>query len=172
VLQRIAICYLIAGAIFLTTKIRGQIAWNIFFLVLYAVLMQGNYDKETNFARYVDGLFLKGHMWSHTKVWDPEGVISTLPAISSALFGVLTGHLVRSKLDAAAKTAWLLIGGNALVFLGMILNPFIPINKSLWTDLLFDLHGRTGVDRLRNLLLDHRCERVGNVGRNRLRFTG
>ena len=133
VLQRIAICYLIAGAIFLTTKIRGQIAWNIFFLVLYAVLMQGNYDKETNFARYVDGLFLKGHMWSHTKVWDPEGVISTLPAISSALFGVLTGHLVRSKQDAATKTAWLLIGGNVLVFLGMILNPFIPINKSLWT---------------------------------------
>jgi predicted acyltransferase len=133
VLQRIAVCYLIAGAIFLSTKIRGQIAWNVFFLVLYAVLMHGNYDKETNFARYVDGLFLTGHMWGHTKVWDPEGLISTLPAISSALFGVLAGHLVRSKLDTAAKTAWLLIGGNALVFVGMILDPVIPINKNLWT---------------------------------------
>src|SRR5262249_23648807 len=78
VLQRIAICYLIAGAIFLSTKIRGQIAWNAFFLVLYVVLMNGNYNRETNFARYVDGLFLQGHMYSHTKTWDPEGLISTL----------------------------------------------------------------------------------------------
>lgn len=133
VLQRIAICYLIAGAIFLVTRIRGQILWNLFFLVLYAGLMRGNYDFTTNYARYVDGLFLTGHMWSHTKVWDPEGLVSTLPAISSALFGVLAGHLVRSTLEPAAKTAWLLMSGNALVALGLILNVWIPINKNLWT---------------------------------------
>jgi predicted acyltransferase len=133
VLQRIAVCYLIAGAIFLVTRVRGQIAWNIFFLALYAVLMRGNYDFDTNYARYVDGLFLKGHMWSHTKVWDPEGLISTLPAISSALFGVLAGQIVRSKLEQAAKTAWLLVSGNSLVCLGLLLNVWIPINKNLWT---------------------------------------
>jgi predicted acyltransferase len=133
VLQRIAICYAIAGAIFLTTKIRGQIAWNIFFLVLYVVLMHGNYDKETNFARYVDGLFLQGHMYSHTKTWDPEGLVSTLPAISTALFGILAGHLVRSKLEPAVKTVWLLAGGNALVCIALILSAWIPINKNLWT---------------------------------------
>jgi predicted acyltransferase len=132
-LQRIAVCYLIAGTIFLITKVRGQILWNVFFLVLYAVLMRGNYDFDTNYARYVDGLFLKGHMWSHTKVWDPEGLVSTLPAISSALFGILAGHIVRSKLEPAAKTAWLLISGNGLLWLGVILNFWIPINKNLWT---------------------------------------
>jgi predicted acyltransferase len=133
VLQRIAVCYLIAGTIFLITKVRGQIAWNLFFLILYAVLMRGNYDFDTNYARYVDGLFLKGHMWSHTKVWDPEGLVSTLPAISSALFGILAGHIVRSKLEPAAKTAWLLISGNGLLWLGVVLNTWIPINKNLWT---------------------------------------
>ncbi len=133
VLQRIAVCYLIAGTIFLIAKVRGQILWNVFFLVLYAVLMRGNYDFNTNYARYVDGLFLKGHMWSHTKIWDPEGLVSTLPAISSALFGILAGHIVRSKLEPAAKTAWLLISGNGLLWLGVILNFWIPINKNLWT---------------------------------------
>lgn len=133
VLQRIAVCYLIAAAIFLVTRIRGQILWTIFFLALYAVLMRGNYDYDTNFARYVDGLVLKGHMWSHTKVWDPEGIVSTLPAISSALFGVLAGHLMRSKLEPAVKTAWMLIGGEALVAIGMLTNVWIPINKNLWT---------------------------------------
>jgi predicted acyltransferase len=133
VLQRIAICYLIAGAIFLISRVRGQILWTTFFLVLYAVLMRGNYDFDTNFARYVDGLFLHGHMWSHTKTWDPEGVISTLPAVSSALFGVLAGHLVRSKLKPAAKAALLLLSGNGLVLLGLLLNVWIPINKNLWT---------------------------------------
>lgn len=133
VLQRIAICYLIAGTIFLITRVRGQILWNVFFLAIYAVLMRGNYDYDTNFARYVDGLFLTGHMWSHTKVWDPEGLVSTLPAISSALFGILAGQIVRSKLESAAKTAWLLVTGNSLIALGMILNTWIPINKNLWT---------------------------------------
>jgi predicted acyltransferase len=133
VLQRIAICYLIAGTIFLITRVRGQVLWNIFFLAIYAVLMNGNYSYDTNYARYVDGLFLTGHMWSHTKVWDPEGLVSTLPAISSALFGILAGQIVRSNLERASKTAWLLVTGNTLVSLGLILKTWIPINKNLWT---------------------------------------
>jgi predicted acyltransferase len=133
VLQRIAICYLIAGTIFLITRVRGQILWNAFFLLIYAVLMRGNYSFDTNYARYVDGLVLTGHMWSHTKVWDPEGIVSTLPAISSALFGILAGQIVRSKLEPAAKTAWLMISGSGLLWLGVVLNFWIPINKNLWT---------------------------------------
>ena len=133
VLQRIAVCYVMAASIFLWTRLRGQAAWNVFFLVLYVLLMNGNYEKETNFARYVDNLLLRGHMWSHTKTWDPEGVISTLPAISTALFGVLTGHLLRSRIEPAAKTAWLLVGGNVLLGMGLILDVWIPINKNLWT---------------------------------------
>jgi predicted acyltransferase len=133
VLQRIAVCYLIAGAIVLYSSVRTQLVWCGFFLVLYAVLMRGNYDYNTNFARYIDSLFLKGHMWGHTKTWDPEGLVSTLPAISTALFGVLAGHMVRSRLEPAAKTTWLLVSGNLLVCLALILQTWIPINKNLWT---------------------------------------
>jgi predicted acyltransferase len=133
VLQRIAVCYLIAGVIYLYTGWRGQLALCAFFLVLYAVLMGGVYEKDHNFARWVDSQVLTGHMWRQTKDWDPEGVISTLPAISTCLFGVLTGYIVRSARGAAEKTAWLFTQGVALVALGHVLTAWIPINKSLWT---------------------------------------
>lgn len=142
VLQRIAVCYLIAAAIFLYTKICGQIFFTVFFLALYWVLMfwypvpgvgAGRLGVEANFARYVDGLVLTGHMWSQTKFWDPEGIISTLPAISTALFGILTGYLLRLRRDPAERATWMLISGNLLIFAGLMLSTWMPINKKLWT---------------------------------------
>ena len=134
VLQRIAICYLIAAVIFLYTGLRGRIAWLTGFLLAYTVMMHpGGYEKDSNFAGYVDGLFLSGHMWSRTKTWDPEGIISTLPSISTVLFGVLTGMLLRSRAAAAEKTAWMFFSGNMLVWLGLIAGCWQPINKMIWT---------------------------------------
>lgn len=72
-------------------------------------------------------------MDSQTKTWDPEGIVSTLPAIVTILFGVLTGELLRTRLGAAEKTGWMFLAGNALVALGLMLDPWIPINKQLWT---------------------------------------
>jgi predicted acyltransferase len=142
VLQRIAVCYLIAGIIFLYTSLRGQMVWTASLLLIYCALMKlapvpgfgaGILEKEGNFAQYVDQLVLSGHMWASSKTWDPEGIVSTLPAIATILFGVLTGHLLRSRLTPENKTAWLMVIGNCLIGAGLIWAWWLPINKPLWT---------------------------------------
>jgi predicted acyltransferase len=85
-----------------------------------------------NFAQYIDNLLMSGHLYA--KVWDPEGLISTLPAISNLLFGTLCGTLLqREGLDAREKTIWMFVWGLALVSLAVFLNFFMPVNKKLWT---------------------------------------
>ena len=142
VLQRIAICYLIAGSLFLLLKVRGIAIAIVTLLAGYWLLMTlvpvpgcatGNLSVDCNLARYVDGLFLTGHMWSQTKVWDPEGIVSTIPAIATALFGVLTGYLLRMNQTPAEKTAWMFASGSILLFAGQLMNLSLPINKNLWT---------------------------------------
>ena len=142
VLQRIAICYLIATVIYLTTRLRGQIVWTSGLLAAYWILMKlvpvpgfgaGVLEKQGNFAQYIDNLFLSGHMYAATKTWDPEGIVSTLPAIATALFGVLTGQLLRARKTPAEKTAWIFVMGNALLFAGAVMCLWLPINKSIWT---------------------------------------
>jgi predicted acyltransferase len=137
VLQRIAICYLISASLFLVLIVRGIIAATVTLLAGYWLLMMlvptpgcgaGHLDKDCNFAKYVDGLFLTGHMWSQTKTWDPEGLVSTLPAIATMLFGILTGYLLRAK-----KIAWIGITGLCLLVAGQVMNIWLPINKNLWT---------------------------------------
>ncbi|MCC6585189.1 MAG: DUF5009 domain-containing protein [Bryobacterales bacterium] len=135
VLQRIAICYLIAGIIFLYSGLRGRVLWLVGCSALYWVLMAPyGYDKLTNFSAQVDQMVLStDHLYRHTKTWDPEGVVSTLPSIGTCLFGILTGMLLRRKLDLAEKTTWMFLGGNALVWLAVILDNLQPINKQIWT---------------------------------------
>jgi predicted acyltransferase len=141
VLQRIAVCYLIASGIFLGTKLRGQIAWVVGLLAGYWLLMKlapvpgfgaGLLTKEENFSAYVDGLILGKHTWQGM-AWDPEGVVSTIPAVATCLFGVLTGQLLLIKRSVEQKTGWLFVAGNLLMFAGAIMNIWLPINKNLWT---------------------------------------
>jgi len=142
VLQRIAVCYLIAGALFLVTGLRGQVAAMVSLLGVYWALMKaipvpgygaGVLDKHGNFAQWIDSLALSGHMWSHTRTWDPEGIVSTLPAIATVLFGILCGHLLRSALTPAEKSTWMFTTGTALIFAGLLMDAWLPINKNLWT---------------------------------------
>jgi len=142
VLQRIAVCYLIAAAIFLLVGVRGIVISIVLLLSSYWLLMMyapvpgygaGHLDQDVNFAKYVDSMVLTGHMWRHTKTWDPEGLVSTLPAIATALFGVLMGYLLRSKRSPAEKAAWMAVMGNCLLGLGIVMDHFLPINKNLWT---------------------------------------
>ena len=142
VLPRIGICYLIVTIIFLHSSTRTQIFWTVFFLFLYWGLMEwypvpeigaGLYEKGANFSNYVDSIFLKGHMWSATKTWDPEGIISTLPAFSTTLFGILTGHLLLSKNEPLKKVQLIIGGGLILTIAGLIWSIWLPINKSIWT---------------------------------------
>lgn len=151
VLQRIALCYGIASVIFLKTGIRGQIYWIIGLLASYWLIMScipvpgigaGVYEPGKNFSNYIDSLFLSGHMWRETITWDPEGIVSTIPSIATVLFGILTGHLIRSEKSKEEKTIWMFIAGLFFLLLGVILDMWIPINKkigqartaSLWQD--------------------------------------
>jgi predicted acyltransferase len=143
VLQRIAICYLVTVGIYLTTKVRGQIAWIVGLMAVYWLLMayapvpgygSGHLDVEGNFAHYIDRIVLGTHNYRQTKTWDPEGVISTLPAIATCLFGVLAGHLAGMKTSFGDRCLRLLGWGAALIAMGLICNTWLPINKKLWTD--------------------------------------
>ena len=142
VLQRIAICYLCATAIYLTTGIRGQIAWIVALLGGYWALMafapvpghgSGHLDVERNFAHYIDSIVLGSHNYVNTKTWDPEGIVSTLPSIATCLFGILAGHLVSMQWTLAKRITWLLGAGVVLIALAYAGDPWLPINKSIWT---------------------------------------
>lgn len=138
VLQRIGICYLLAAAIFLLTSTRGLAIAAAALLAFYTLLMLGHgypdpWSLANNYARSLDSVWLAGHMWVQTKVWDPEGIVSTIPATATVLLGALAGHLIRAALTAPEKVAWLYFSGNLLILAGLLLSPWIPINKSLWT---------------------------------------
>jgi predicted acyltransferase len=138
VLPRIAICYLVASCLFLFTNWRGQLVavaglyltyWLLMTLYPVPGLGAGHMERGTNFAAYVDSHFLTGHMWAQTKTWDPEGLVSTLPAIGTTLLGIMAGHMLRMK----DKVTWLVVSGVILIAAGELLSMWMPINKSLWT---------------------------------------
>jgi predicted acyltransferase len=142
VLQRIAICYLIASLIYLYTSVRGQVIWMVSLLAAYWVLMTlvpvpgygpGRLDLDGNFAHYLDGIVLGRHNYER-RGWDPEGIVSTLPAIVTALLGIMAGHILRLKQTLSHRTTWLFFTGNILIAAGMIGDAWLPINKKLWTD--------------------------------------
>jgi predicted acyltransferase len=142
VLQRIAICYLIASAIYLTTGVRGQIIWMVSLLAGYWIVMMlvrvpsygaGDLGVGHNLANYVDKIVLGRHNYAQTKTWDPEGIVSTIPAIASALFGIMAGHILRMRTQLAERTTWLFLAGNILIAAGLVADLWLPINKKLWT---------------------------------------
>ncbi len=141
VLQRIAVCYLVATVIYLWSGVRGQILSTAALLGGYWIVMRfvpvpghgaGALDVDGNFAHYVDSMLLRGHMWA-SNTWDPEGIVSTLPAIATTLLGILTGHILRARRSAPEKTAWIFLVGNALIVAGLAMDAWLPINKNLWT---------------------------------------
>jgi predicted acyltransferase len=142
VLQRIAICYLIASLIFLKTTVRTQFVIALALLIVYWLIMTriaapgfaaGDLSKEGSLASYVDRLLLGPHIWRQGKVYDPEGLLSTIPALATTLFGVLTGHWLRSERTRWDKVTGLFVAGAVAVVLGWAWNSFFPINKPLWT---------------------------------------
>lgn len=141
VLQRIAVCYFCAALIFLTTRLRAQIAWTAGLLAIYWILMTvvpvpghgaGVLTSEGSLEAYVDTLLLNGHTYQGRQ-WDPEGTVSTLPAIATTLFGVLAGHWLRASSSVSMRTLGLLGGGLVGVAAGQLMNLWLPINKNIWT---------------------------------------
>lgn len=142
VLQRIAVCYFFASIIFLNTKVRTQIAITIALLLIYWILLKlipapgfaaGDLTKEGSLPSFIDRVVFGKHVWAQAKVYDPEGLLSTIPALATTLIGVLTGHWLRTKKTPFEKVSGLSVAGMACVVIGWALNPFFPINKALWT---------------------------------------
>lgn len=142
VLQRIAICYAVTAILFLHTGVRGQIAVTAALLGGYWALMAwvpapgysaGDLTVEGNLAHYVDRIVLGAHNYANTKTWDPEGIVSTLPAIATCLLGALAGQILRATTDNAVRTKRLLVTGAALLAAGLLMDSVLPINKKLWT---------------------------------------
>ena len=142
VLQRIAVCYLIASLIFLSTKLKTQAVIAVALLLVYWLMMTkiaapgfaaGDLTKEGSLASYVDRAVFGPHVWKQGKVYDPEGLLSTIPAIATTLFGALTGHWLRSERSQFEKAAGMFAAGAICVMIGWSWNPFFPINKALWT---------------------------------------
>ena len=142
VLQRIAICYMIVSVIVINTKLYTQLIIALVLIFVYWAAMEwlpipglgsDPYAKFTNAATYFDKLILSGHMGSYEKLGEPEGFLSTLPSISTTLFGVLTGHFLKSNVTVNKKAVNLFLTGILCVMLGMLWSIWLPINKHLWT---------------------------------------
>ncbi|HMI01563.1 MAG TPA: DUF5009 domain-containing protein [Pedobacter sp.] len=144
VLQRIAVVFFISSVIFLKTSEKNIFRLFIVLLAVYWALMTfvpvpgigyANLEKETNLGAWIDrGVLGEAHLWKSAKTWDPEGILGTIPAVATGLFGILVGvYLKRKDLDAATKMAWLFSAGFAAIALGWVWGLQFPINKSLWT---------------------------------------
>ena len=143
VLQRIAIVYLACSLIFLKTTPRQQLYLLATLLIGYCILLTiipvpgvgyANLEPESNLAAWFDRIILTpAHVYKPAKVWDPEGLLSTLPAIGTGIIGMLTGSWLRSNRPAAEKVAWLFAIGCLTLLAGLIWGGFFPINKALWT---------------------------------------
>ena len=144
VLQRIAVVFLISSIIFLKASEKNIMRIAAGILILYWIIMTfipvpgtgfANLEKETNMGAWIDrSILTEAHLWKSSKTWDPEGILSTLPAIASGLIGVLVGSFLRrSALEDGYKISWLFCTGLMMFIGGMIWSLQFPLNKSLWT---------------------------------------
>ncbi|WP_395049563.1 acyltransferase family protein [Flavobacterium sp.] len=142
VLQRIGIVYFFTSLVYLKANLKTQILvvasllliyWGLMTLVPIPGIGAANLEKGTNLSAYIDGLFLKNHMWSQSITWDPEGILNTIPAIASGIMGMLIGQVLNQSLPKLEIVKKMSVIGLVLVILGLIWNIVFPINKSLWT---------------------------------------
>jgi predicted acyltransferase len=141
VLQRIAICYGVASLLLLNLNVRGLIAACVALLVGYWSLMTfvpvpgigaGSFAPDANLANWIDAHYLPGRLLDTTR--DPEGLLSTLPAIATCLMGVLSGLLLRAgNFTPQQKSSWLIAGGIVTIFVGYLWGLQFPVVKAIWT---------------------------------------
>jgi predicted acyltransferase len=142
VLQRIAVVFFVCAFIFLKTNIRSQVYLMAAILLGYWFMMAlvpvpgvgiGHLEPGRNLAAWLDNLLLHGHLWKQTNTWDPEGILSTLPAVATGISGMLAGQWLRFDIDPARKMTWLFVAANLAIVTGLIWDWVFPINKALWT---------------------------------------
>jgi predicted acyltransferase len=145
VTQRIAVCYFVAAILVLWSGFRGQLIAIAVCLVGYWALLRfapvpglgvpGRdipfMDPDKNIAAWLDRKLFMGHLFDGTR--DPEGIISTIPAIATTLIGVLTGYWLRSNRTRGTIAVRMLLFGILGLVAGEVWNVWFPINKNLWT---------------------------------------
>jgi predicted acyltransferase len=141
VLQRIAFCYLVGGILFIHWRFRGLLIATVTILVGYWAAMTyipvpggvaGDYAEGKNLANYIDMRFLPGYKWDGD--WDPEGLLSSIPAVASGLLGMFAGFLIRRHdLTKLRRVAILTVVGLVCLALGWGWGFQFPIVKKLWT---------------------------------------
>lgn len=141
VLQRIAIVFLVCALLFLYTNWKQQAVIGGALLLLYWIALitvpvpgvgKGILEPGRNLAAWIDSLLIPGKMWQGT--WDPEGLLSTFPAVVTGLSGMLIGKLLAiDRVSYERKVIWLYLAGLSAFLLGSAWGWVFPINKNLWT---------------------------------------
>ncbi|HEX8041122.1 MAG TPA: DUF5009 domain-containing protein [Chryseosolibacter sp.] len=147
VLGRIGLAYMFANIIYLYSSFRAQVIWFVSLLIGYWLLLRfnsapgfpmGDLTMEGNFASYIDRHIVPGKLY--LGIHDPEGIVSTIPAISTGLLGIFAGNLLKNNPMAMGRKAlYLLVAGVISLILAQLWNLAFPINKNLWTS-SFVLH--------------------------------
>src|SRR5476649_1020161 len=148
VLGRIGIAYMFANIIYLYSKELWQMIWFWVFIVGYYLLLKftsapgfhpGDLTPQGNFASYVDRTILPGKLYvpypnTNINMHDPEGLFSTIPAISTGILGIMAGTLLKNKtLSSGTKVMRLAVAGIIFLIIAQIWNLDFPINKNLWS---------------------------------------
>lgn len=143
VLNRIALVYICASFLYLYFKPKTQIIVSVSILLLYWAAMalipvpeygMNDLSKHGNLAGYIDRMILGVHVWSGSKDWgDPEGILSTFPAIVTTMCGIFTGMWIQKNKDKYETVSGMFFSGTILLVLGIIWDIWFPINKNIWT---------------------------------------
>ena len=155
VLQRIAVCYLAAAFLFRWTApshgsdderrlAHGRTLlvwaaaltlgyWGVMMLVPAPGGVAGDLTPDGNLGAYLDRTIFGAHLWSQSKTWDPEGLLSTVPAIATTLLGGMAGLWLGSRASGARKAMGLLGAGIIGIGIGLAWSVVFPLNKALWT---------------------------------------
>ena len=144
VLTCIAVVYFICSVLYIKTSQKTRDWLFVIFLVGYYLMMTfipvpgigyANLEPTTNLGAWVDRtVFTTNHLWAESKTWDPEGLLGTIPAVATGLFGIRLGTWIKRKdTEDSLKVTWMFVYGTIAVLLALIWDLFFPINKALWS---------------------------------------
>ena len=141
VLQRIALCYLVValwhrsagqGSSPADRATRALIAASVLLLGYWALIFR-DLTPDGNLGAAIDRAVFGPHLWRQSRTWDPEGLLSSLPAIATTLTGLAAGYVITSDWAARKKLRAIVIASLASLAAGYAWSLVFPLNKSLWT---------------------------------------